>query len=66
MILDAINCRLDVQKDDIRLQSIDRGQRLDAVARLPDDLDAADLIEQVAQLVAGQCLVVHEHRSQRA
>ena len=55
---------LDVQEHDVGLQLVDRGQRLDTVAGLADHLDAADLIEQVAQLVAGQLLVVHEHRFQ--
>ncbi len=39
-------------------------QRLDAVARLPDDLDAADLPEQIAQLVARELLVVDQHGAQ--
>ncbi len=38
-------------------------QRLDAVARLADDLDAPDLAEQIAQLVARQLLVVDDDRS---
>ena len=52
---------LHVEKDDVRLQPLDRRQRLDAVAGLADHLDAADLFEQVAQLVPRQLLVVHEH-----
>ena len=37
---------------------LDYAQRLDAVARLADDLDAAELPEQEAQLVARELLVV--------
>ena len=55
---------LHVEKHDIGLQPLDRRQRLDAVAGLADDLDAADLPEQVAQLVARQLLVVDEHGAQ--
>ena len=39
-------------------------ERLDAVAGLADHLDAADLAEQVAQLVPGQLLIVDEHGAQ--
>ena len=46
------------------MQPIDGRQRLDAVARLADDLDAAQLPEQVAQFVPRQLFVVHEHRAQ--
>ena len=52
---------LHVEKHHVGLQPVDRRQRLDAVASLSDDLDAADLSEQVAQLVARQLLVVHDH-----
>ena len=55
---------LDVEEHDVRLQAVDGRQRLDAVAGLADDLDAADLAEQVAQLVARELLVVHEDRRQ--
>mgnify|MGYP003694557297 CR=1 FL=1 len=37
-------------------------ERFDAVAGLTDDLHAADLSEQVSQLVARELLVVHQHR----
>ena len=37
-------------------------ERLDAVAGLADDLDAAELAEQEAQLVARELLVVDERR----
>ena len=40
-------------------------KRLGAVAGLADDLDAAHLAEQEAQLLARQLLVVDDHRSQR-
>ena len=53
---------LDVEEHEVGLQPLDRRQRLDAVARLADHLDAADLAEQVAQLVARQLLVVDERR----
>ena len=39
-------------------------ERLDAVAGLADDLDAADLPEQEAQLVARELLVVDEDGSE--
>ena len=32
--------------------------------RLPDDLDASDLPEEIAQLIPRQLLVVHEDRAQ--
>ncbi len=41
-----------------------RRQRLHAVACLSDHLYAADLSEQVAQLVARELLVVDQYRSQ--
>jgi hypothetical protein len=52
---------LHVEKHDVGLQPVDRFERLDAVASLADDLDAADLAEQIAELVAGQLLIVHEN-----
>ena len=52
---------LDVEEDQIGLQSLDDVQRLEAIARLTDDLDAADLSEQEPQLIARQLLVVHEN-----
>ena len=55
---------LDVQEHQIGLQPIDRFQRFDAVARLGDDFDAADLAEQVAQLIPRQLLVVDDDRLQ--
>ena len=51
---------LDVEEHDVGLQSLDRAQRLDAVAGLPDHLDAADLAEQIAQLVPRELLVVDQ------
>jgi hypothetical protein len=51
---------LDIEKDHIRLQPLDRGQRLDAVARLSNHFNTADLVEQVAHLVPRQLLVVDE------
>ena len=55
---------LHVEEDEVGLQPLDRVERLDAVAGLADHLDAPDLPEQVSQLVAGQLLVVDEHRAQ--
>ena len=55
---------LHVEEHDVGLQPLDRRQRFDAVAGLADDLDAADLAEQVAELVARQLLVVDEDRAQ--
>ncbi len=55
---------LDVQKHQIRLQPVDRFQRFDPVARLADDFDAADLAEQIAQLIPRQLLVVDDDRLQ--
>ena len=45
---------------------LDGLERLGPVARLPDDLDAADLVEQIAQLVACELLVVHDERAEVA
>ena len=55
---------LDVEKHDVGLQPGDRRDGFDAVAGLTDDLDAADLAEQEAQLVARQLLIVHEDGGQ--
>ncbi len=55
---------LDVEEHDVRLQPLDRRQRFDAVAGLPDDVDAAELTEQIAQLVPRELFVVHQHRAQ--
>ena len=44
---------------------LDRRQRLEAVAGLRHDLDVAELLELVAQLVARQLLVVHDHTERR-
>ncbi len=55
---------LDIKKDDVGLQPIDRREGLDAVARLADDGHAADLPQQEPQLVARQLLVVDQNRSQ--
>ncbi len=39
---------------------LDGGQRLDAVARLADDFDVAELVELVAQLFSCELLVVDD------
>jgi hypothetical protein len=63
--LEAVEPRhLDVEEHDVRLQPFDGRQRFDAVAGLADDFDAADLAEQVAELVARQLFVVDEHGAQ--
>ena len=43
-----------------RLVLLDRGERLEAVARLPDDLDLADSLELITQLVARELLIVDD------
>ena len=55
---------LDVEEHDVRLQLVDRRQRLDAVAGLTDDLDAADLAEEKPELIARQLFIVNQHRPQ--
>ena len=40
-------------------------ERLDAVGRLADDLDAVELAEQEAQLVPRQLLIVGDDRGER-
>ena len=55
---------LDVEEHEVGLVALDGGQRLDAVAGLRDDLDIAELLELVAQLLARQLLVVDDHDSQ--
>ena len=45
---------------------LDHAQRLDAVAGLADDLDAADLPEQEAQLLPRQLLVVDDDGAERS
>ena len=55
---------LDVEKHQVRAGSADGLQRLEAVAGLADDLDAAHLVEQVAQLVPRQLLVVDDDGAQ--
>src|SRR5205823_13615308 len=52
---------LDIEEDDIGAEPIDRRDRFESVARLPDDFHAAELTEQKAELVARQLLVVHQH-----
>src|SRR5262249_21916632 len=51
---------LDVEHDQIGLIFLYYAQRLHTVSRLRDDLHAADLLEQEAQLVAGELLVVDD------
>ena len=55
---------LHVEKDEIRVQALDRRERLDAVTRLTNHLDPAHLSEQVPELVARELLVVHEYGPQ--
>ena len=55
---------LDVEEHEVRLVLLDCGQCLQAVARVRHDLHIVQLLELVAQLVAGELLVVHDHHSQ--
>ena len=55
---------LHVEKDDVGLQTVDRRERLDPVARLADHFDAAHPAEQIAQLVARQLFIIDEDRAQ--
>ena len=57
---------LDVEEDQVRLVTVDGGQRLDAVARLRHDFHVAELLELVAQLVARELLVVTTMHAKRA
>src|SRR5262249_4620655 len=52
---------LDVEEHDVRLETGDRLDGLDAVPCRANDVDAADLAELKCQLVACELLVVHEH-----
>ena len=54
---------LDVEEDEVGLVAIDGGQGLQAVARLRHDLDVADLLELIAELLPRELLVVHDHHS---
>ncbi len=48
------------------LSALDGAQRFEAVGGLADDIDAADLLEQKAQLVARELLIVdHDHAKTR-
>ena len=53
---------LDIEEDDVGLQSGDRLQRLRAVARLADDLHATQLDQQKTQLIARQRFIVDDDR----
>ena len=56
---------LDVEEHEVGRVAADRVDRFEAVAGLGDDLDAAHLVEDVAQLLARQLLVVDDHRAQQ-
>ena len=55
---------LHVQEDHVGLQPTDGLERLDAVTGLADELDAADLTDQVDELVPGELFIVDEHGAQ--
>ena len=55
---------LDVQQHEVGLQAGNHIERFGTVTRLADDVDAPDLAEQIAELVARQLLVVHEYGSE--
>jgi hypothetical protein len=55
---------LDVQEDEVGLGALDRRQRLEAVARLGDDFDIVQVLELVAQLLAGERFVVDNQNLQ--
>jgi hypothetical protein len=54
---------LDIEKDQIGREAINRSQRLDAVAGLRDDVYITELLELVTQLVARRLLVVNHQYS---
>ena len=56
---------LHVEHDEVRLFFPDHAQRLDPVGGLSDDLYAAHLLEQEAQLLPCQLLIVHDNCSER-
>ena len=51
---------LDVEEQDVGRQALDDADRLEAVAGLRDHLDAAHLLEHVAQLFARELLIVDD------
>src|SRR5262249_4612720 len=55
---------LDVEEHDIRPEPIDSRDRLESVVRLADHGDAAELAEQIAELVSRQLLVVDQYGAQ--
>ena len=54
-----------VEEHQVRLVALDRTDGLDAIAGLSDDLDALELLELIAELLADQLLIVHDHHTQR-
>ena len=54
---------LDVQKNQVRPGVLYRFERVQTVGRLGDDVNSADLAEQVAQFFTRQSLVVHDDDS---
>ena len=55
---------LHVEEEQVRLQFAAEAQRLHAVGRLRDDLDAAGLAEEEAQLLPRQLFIIHHERAQ--
>ena len=50
--------------DQIRLVLLYYGQGVHTVSRLPDHVDTAHLLEQEAQLIARELLIVHDNRAE--
>jgi hypothetical protein len=55
---------LDIEKHDVGFVFVDGRQSFDAVAGLSDDRQIPDLVELVAELFAGEALIVHDENSQ--
>src|SRR6478752_5283521 len=55
---------LHIQKDEIRVHPVNGRQRLEAVSRLPDDLDVLVLFELEAQLRPRMLFIVNDQGSQ--
>ena len=52
---------LDVEEEQVRFQIAGEAQRLDAVGGLTDDLDVARLLQQKAQLLPRELLIVDDY-----
>jgi hypothetical protein len=57
---------LDVEHDEVRLLFLDHTQRFDAVAGLPDHIYAPDLLQEEAELLSRELLIVDDHGPERS